>query len=120
MTSRGRHFITDGFLCLPEPAVKSEAPHIEAQRGLDFHLSHSQQTGPEWINLIDTSTDSHCFISNDEKLDTHIITPAKKHSVYDPLTGPDRPPNLISAILYVEPLESISLKKYKSLVEFVL
>lgn len=46
----------------------------------------------------------------------HIITPAKKRFMTH--SQGRTTPNLISAILYVEPLESIFLKK--SLVDFVL
>lgn len=86
----------------PLPAVLSEACHIEANMGLDLHLSHSQQTindmnsnshNRKWINLINTPTVFRCspLYFKQWKLDTHIITPAKKHAANGPLTRPHNP-----------------------------
>lgn len=104
----------------PLPAVLSEACHIEANMGLDLHLSHSQQT----INDMNSNShnrngstssthplfsDAHRFISNNENW-TRISSHQQRNT---PLTACSRgrtTPNLISAILYVEPLESVFLK----------
>lgn len=132
MTSRGRHFTTDGFLCPLEPAVTSEACHIEAKMGLDFSPSHRQQT----IN--DIKSDSHNL--NGSTSSAHSLfqifialfqTMKTEHAYHHTSKGTPplmthsqgwTTPNLISAILYVEPLESIFviIIKKKSLVDFVL
>ena len=130
VTDRGRRFITDGSFCLLELAVMFEASYIEAERGLDFHSSHSQQT----IN--DIESNSHNL--NGSTSSTHLLfqilialfqtmkTCISSHQQRDtPFTTQSQgriTPNLISATLYVEPLESIFLKKklYISLVDFVL
>lgn len=116
--------------CLSEAAVMFEASHIETERGLDFHSSHSQQT----INDIESnshnlngSTSSthplfHILIALFQTMKTCISSHQQKDKPFTTQSKGQITPNLISATLYVEPLESIFFKKQKkkSLVDFVL
>lgn len=127
VTNRGRHFITDGSFCLLEPAVVFEASHIEAERGLDFHSSHSQQT----IN--DIESNSHNL--NGSTSSTHplflyslLYFKQWKHAYHHTSkeTHHFRPthraglPQISSVLLFMlSLLKAFSLKK-KSLVDFVL
>lgn len=107
---------------LLESAVLSEASHIKAERGLDFHLSHSQQTLKGMTQIataLNGSTSAtpplfQTFIGSFQTMENrHAYHPTSKETHHLWLTHRAGLPQITSVLFFM-------LSLLKSLVDFVL